>query len=131
MNYGLTFSQFNTILNDEVDKIKKTCRDQGVSPIAISLAKHSCKKIYYNELLDNDDVDWNMIFILCFWISLKFIEDEIFTLDWIKHDLEQAYPNKLLLYNEWVILYILDFDIGFYKLFPEGKIDHNCSSQPL
>lgn len=118
--YGISENVFKKICDHNADIAYKICLKWDFSFCAIQMATISCQRIYYYRLFADPVIDWNLVYLVCFWLATKFIEESTITSHCIKEGIKGPYSRWALLRAELLILNVLNDDLGFNYLWPNG-----------
>lgn len=119
--FNLTKEEYLKIKKNELKKIFNICYQRKITCATLFMTSHLCHKIYDKELFTNEELDWNLIFMVCFWLSTKFIVcDRVFYVDLIKNNLKNKYRVTDIIFTENIILKVIDYDFGHRVLWSDG-----------
>ena len=96
----------------QTEVIRKIDKALGGSGIAITLAIYNVERLYKEKLISTEHPDWNLIFLVVYWVCNKYLCDRGFLVTILIPYLQHVKKNKkrTLLRAEREILRLLDFN---------------------
>ena len=119
--FGLTHTEFRNLRQKKLKKLFDICYKKNITFATLFMTSHICYRIYNEQLFDDPKLDWDLVFLIAFWLSTKFIICNKYYTVWLVYDnLNKEYDIKDICAAEIAIIEALDYDLGHRKLWPDG-----------
>ena len=115
--FNLTKKNFNELKKEKLNKLFNICLKERITLATLFMTSHICYRIYNEELFDDPELDWDIIFLIVFWISTKFIICEKYYTVYIVYDnADTKYDIDGIKSVEIAILQALEYNLGHNKI---------------